>query len=563
MLIFQCCVPASRVLAIPPTLGRAWGSIDTLVTGGHQYMIPTRFEPTADGELRLAGRGMYGPGKFPTGFEWADSSWRVRWRHQHDSYAPYFAPGPAGEEFFLWKSQINWPWYEDYPWDYLLASRVEGDSLASPDSVARVDQASYHYAAAASRTSRWAAIWDWSWDRNMHYFRFFSSDSPAGAWIESETVIPGKRDSYGIAMTAVSDSVALVAVATDEQVHWGHLKSGVWTYGGVWSVPLIDQIISSFRPVENDFWIMWGANDRKVVVNRVTRDGRKVEVDSIDAHYPPTTYQNTKNTALSQDPRRRPLASWSAYGDNGVEYLYVAWPNDSGWDVAEQVPGTPRGGGQIIARDENGDAWLAWWNYVVGGILWTHTYVTAICDTPRVGERDGKPALSWNLTEAVPESRWSVWRSADGGDFDSIGAVTAHRDTALSFADSTAPGDAVLRYRIRRESKDVRYRWNSAEAEWLPRGVQLGVVLRSRNPVESSVDLEIFGASAGDMRAELYDLQGRLVTLVRATARGTGRDALHFDLAQASTLLHSGVYVLRLRSSDGRLSRGVKLAVIR
>lgn len=507
---------------------------------------------------------MYGPGKFPTGFEWADSSWRTRWRHQHDSFGLYDAPAPLGDEFFLWKSQINWEWYQYHPWDYMLASRVEGDSLAPPDTVARVDRASYHYAAAASSTSRWAAIWDWSWDRFMHYFRFFSSDSVSGGWIESETVIPDKRDSYGIAMTAVSDSVAMVAVATDAQVHWGHLKSGVWTYGGVWSVPLIDQILSPFRPVEDDFWIMWGASDRKVVVNRVTRDGQKVEVDSVDAHYPPTTYQNTKNTALTQDLQRpRPLVCWMAYGDNGVEYLYVAWPNDSGWDVAEQVPGSATGGGQVIARDENGDAWLAWWNYVVGGILWTHTYVTATCDTPVVGERQAKPLVSWNLSEAVPESRWSVWRSSGGADFDSIGVVTAARDTAMSFADSTAPSDAPLRYRIRRESKDVRHRWLSAEAEWLPRGPQLAVALRGRNPIQSSLDLEIFGAGAGEMRAELYDLQGRLVTTSRAAALGSGRDPLHVDFTNTPVAIRSGVYILRVRASDGRLSRGVKLAVIR
>ena len=298
-------------------------------------------------------------------------------------------------------------------------------------------------------------------------------------------------------------------------------------------------------------------------MNRVSRSGALLEADSVDANYPPTTYQDTKSTAITHDTRARPAVSWSASGDNGVEYLYVAWPNDSTWEVAEQVPGSARGGAQRMARDENGDVWLAWANYVVGGILWTHTYVTATCDTPAVGERSGKPLVSWNLSEAVPESRWSVWRSADGGDFDSLSVVTAARDTAMSLADSTAPSDAVLRYRIRRECKDVRHRWTSAEAVWLPRGPQLTVTLRGRNPIQSSLDLEIFGANAGELRAELYDLQGRLVTTSRSMALGAGRDAVRMGFSSTHSVIRSGVYVLRVRSSDGRLSRGVKLAVIR
>ena len=96
---------------------------------------------------------------------------------------------------------------------------------------------------------------------------------------------------------------------------------------------------------------------------------------------------------------------------------------------------------------------------------------------------------------------------------------------------------------------------------WFPRGPSLALALRSANPVADAVELEVTGASAGPLDLRLYDLQGREVRRQRATAAGTGRDAVRFALP--AERLAPGIYVLRVRAADGRLSPGRKVSVVR
>jgi hypothetical protein len=357
----------------------------------------------------------------------------------------------------------------------------------------------------------------------------------------------------------VNDSTVLI-VAAGDGVWWGHFSQGQWSLGGQLSaLRAYSSMPGPLRHAEFGYWVVWTMGDREVHVAKYENGAVSAWRDTITANYPSSLYEDMDAVELSQDARPRPVLAWMAYGDDGIERLYVSWPNANGWDTADPVPGATSGGHQCVARDENGDAWLAWFTYS-GGIYWTHTYTTAICDTPSVGEAGGRPVVRWKLDRSAPETWWSVWRSRSGADFEQIARLEAGDGLAMSCTDSGAPAGEALRYRVRRECKDTRYRWTSAESEWLPRSVRLGLLLRSGNPVSGPIAVEVLGANAGGLELQLYDLQGRIVARTRANVAGGGREALSLGAAQGR--LRSGLYVLRAKSADGRRSDGLKVVVL-
>jgi hypothetical protein len=153
-----------------------------------------------------------------------------------------------------------------------------------------------------------------------------------------------------------------------------------------------------------------------------------------------------------------------------------------------------------------------------------------------------------------------VLRAEGGGLFERIARVRATADTSMVWADTSAPAGAVLRYAVRRECRDVRYQWTSAEASWQPRGPSLAIVGKSGNPATDHIEFEVFGANQGALEVRLYDLQGREVLRQSLTARGTGRDAASVAL---NSSLRAGLYLMRVRSADGRLSPATKFAIVR
>ena len=314
------------------------------------------------------------------------------------------------------------------------------------------------------------------------------------------------------------------------------------------------------RPDTNGgFWFFYGNAGPTIQMVHWRAGVGWAERDTIGANYPLTSYQATKTVDATQDGRPRPVLAWSTMSGDGVERVYAAWPTDSGWARGEQVPGTDDAGIPVVARDVNGDVWVAWAGNF-DGIFWSHTYTSAFADTPSVGQSGTRPLVRWNLDRPAPESAWTLWRSAGGDAFVQVARVQAGGGTVMSAVDSTAPDAEVLHYRVQRECKDTRYVWTSAEAVWLPHSVHLAVALRSGNPAHDAIDVDVLGANAGGMTLELYDLQGRVVARARGNALGSGRDGLRLGLDPA---LHPGLYLLRARTADQRLSRGLKIAVVR
>ncbi len=545
-------LPATAALALPA--GRSWSPIDTLNAHGHDYMFTCRFEPTIRETLRFVAIGIGGPGKFLTGFEWADTAWRVRWTHDDGAFITYESEDTSDREWLVWRS-FQAPPGSAFTLEFMLVSTVSGDSLATPDTVGVVYESANHYDAAASDSCEWVVVWD---PVRSNQTRSFTRRRPDGPWLERRLPISGNR---GYATVALDDTTALVVGGADS-LRWGRLTPTRWLHGGA-------LYTSAFpSPLRSDgaggWWLGWTEDWWPAVMTRWLPGGGWAPLETLAVHYPPSLYQVAKNNDLSRDRFPRPAMVWSSFGDNGVEHLYLAWPNDSaGWYPAEQVPGTAKGIAPQVARDENGDVWLMWLDLLRLQLSWRHSHTHAVTDTPRAGEDRGRPRLRWNLSEPAPGSYWTIWRATGAGDFEQVARLAAGSAAAMEFVDAAPPAGVALRYRVRRECKDVRYRWTSAEAEWLPRTARLRLALRSPNPVGGALAVEVLGAAAGALELQLFDLQGRLVARARATASGSGRDAVSLDPATGARPLRSGVYVLRARGGDRRTSDGLKVVVLR
>lgn len=545
-------LPAADALALPA--GRSWSPIDTLNAHGHDYMFTCRFEATTRETLRFVALGITGGAQTLTGFEWADAAWRVRWTHRDSSFITYESEDLSGREWLVWRS------FQDQPssgnaLDFMLTSVVSGDSLATPDTVAVVRQAAFSYHGTASDSCEWVVVWD---ALVSNQTRSFTRRRPDGPWLERRIPVSGNS---GYATAALDDTTALVVGGADS-LRWGRLTPTRWLHGGALYTSAFPSPLRSDG--QGGWWLGWTEDWWPAVMTRWLPGGGWAPLETLAVHYPPSLYQVAKNNDLSRDAFPRPAMVWSSFGDNGVEYLYLAWPNDSaGWYPAEQVPGTAEGIAPKVARDENGDVWLMWLDLVRLKLSWRHSYTHAVTDTPRADEDRGRPRLRWNLSEPAPGSYWTIWRAAGAGDFEPVARLAAGPATAMEFVDPAAPAGVALRYRVRRECKDVRYRWTSAEAEWLPRTARLGLALRSPNPLGGPLAAEVLGAAAGALELQLFDLQGRLVARARATASGSGRDAVSLDPATGARPLRSGVYVLRAKCADRRTSDGLKVVVLR
>ena len=233
--------------------------------------------------------------------------------------------------------------------------------------------------------------------------------------------------------------------------------------------------------------------------------------------------------------------------------------------IADELADSFTDGLSTVARDVNGDVWVAWWRYV-RGMYWTHTYTSAIAGTPRLVGHGRNRVVAWALSEPAPESWWAVLRARGNGPFEEVARVRAGPEVEMSWADDSPPA-GILRYKVRRESLDKRYEWLSDEVsapvgvpQPSPVGERLQLARASGNPSTGPVRLQVLNAPPGGLRVQIYDLRGRLLLEEHHTAGGLGQDSIVVDLARASPA--PGLYFLRVLDAAGRASPSVKFVFL-
>lgn len=544
-------------LALPP--GRSWSAIvDTLKIPGHTYGVaPKRLETDLQGRPLSFVEALGGIGRDMYVLRWQDSTWVSLDHLGYGTKGVRPVPSPDGTYHLVWGG------LEEIMTDrlvtYLVMSALVADTLTRPDTVTTFHSLSLRYAAAASPLRRWAAVDD-NGDLRLLY-----SDA-LGIWHEAPV---GEHGDRGMAVATLDDTTALVAWKDlDLGPGAGTLRGSTWTLAGPppMTGPLDGALLFRMRP-SGGYWLSWATQEDFVGVTSY-RDGAWSEADSIRCAYlRPGGHYAQSLVHMSRDEGEYPAVSWMAVSAlNGLTSVCVCVPDETGFTVAENLPGSEEGLSPVIARDRNHDVWVVW--QAPDGMAWTHTYTRATASAPTVTGTGSKRFINWTLSEPAPGSWWAVLRARGEDPYEELARVKAGAVTGMTWTDLSPPA-GTLRYRIRRECLDRKYEWLSDEVGWpvdvpaLPPGGSLRLVLASPNPSSEAIRLELVDASAGPLDVRVYDLRGRLVLHQTSVATGTGQDSILVNLATAAGGPTPGLYFLRVVDASGQVSPAAKLVLLR
>lgn len=555
---------ASSLGASALPAGRTWTPYTTMAVPGadpEDFLHGYRLDCTERGipYLVLAVRWDSAERHVWNTFAWADSGWRPALRSTvRAGGGPEYAVPSSIPADMAFKS-----YHDNATADFnvrLALMKVWPDSIGEPDSVYQTTMQSSEYAAATSARRRWAVRSE-NYNRDpVNHVRVFYSDT-ARIWHEVERL---GVDEDHCTVAPLGDTTALVVYAGVSGLEYAVLDGTQWTESGNLDPRPFNPANPRLRPrPSGGWWLMW-ADDGWVHMSTY-RDGIWSRGDSVRCL--PAVGETFQPYQLEAEHTsgERPVLAWTnaGYGYTYRDMTAIAFPNGNGWDPGEEVPGSDQSGwiAPTMTTDLNGDVWLVWRRASEGINRWIHTYCSATCGAPAVSTHGVGTRVTWALSARAPNSRWTVFRAAGDSPFDSLATVRASEDSVLAFDDATALAGRTWRYRIRRESVDVRYRWESDVAtHWRPdTGGPIDLALA--NPTGGQLTFRLTGA-AGLLWARLYDLQGRVVLAERLGASGTGEDTFTLDLG-ASGARRPGIYFLRVTDAAGRASRVARVAVIR
>ncbi len=549
----------AQVSAMP--IGRAWSDAEQMpLMGTVDYLGLPRLDRDAHGvpyftlEVRW---DLTGPYTWAS-YAWEDSVWRLTARSSVPAAGlPRYVLEQAPQRRIVTLTPAD----PATMLHSLVVIPVALDSIGQADTTFGTTPQSTEYGAAASSLRTWAIRSEQRAPEFQFHVRVFYSDT-AHIWHE---VVRLGQDEDHCTVAALGDTTAIVVYAGLSGLQYAILDGSQWVETGNLDPRPFNAAHPRFRiRPSGGLWLFWADNDWMHMSSY--RGGVWERGDSLRCvPNPGETFRPTFLDA-EHDTTEYPAFAWtnSGYGDTWRDVTAIAFPNGHGWDGGEEVPGSDQSGwlAPTMTHDLNGDLWLIWRRAREGTNLWRHTYCTATCAAPTVTPLGDGARVSWALSSRAPASRWSLWRAeGEGSAFDSLGTVRAGDDSVLALDDPTARPGPLWRYRIRRESVDVRYVWTSETAthQRADLGVPLGLFLA--NPTDAVLSFRLTGA-AGLLWARIYDLQGRLVLRERLAASGTGEDAFTLDLG-GSGARRPGIYFLRVSDGTGRQTRTARVAVIR
>jgi hypothetical protein len=557
-------VPSAGVAA---PAGREWTPVVKLSAPGHSYVSPGRIELAPDGTPLLFANLVGGIEWEVAGYAWNDTAWVSTWEFGTEAAILWPVVSPPGTYHLIWKDFVP-VGGNDFLSSLVMAEVPGGTSIAAPETVAIVAGGALSYSAAVGPGRRWAAVGD----RNRvppagPDLRLLYSDSPS-AWSEVEVSAIGE----GVTVAALDDTTALMAWGSylaAPGVGWGILRGSAWTDGS--ADPVFDNetlaAAPKLRPRPSGGQWLGVSTDRAYTAIATYRDGAWGPAESLHCAYLLADGHYTKSMHLSHDAGEYPVVSWSS--DNartGDQTVCVCIPTDDGFTVAENLANSEHGALPVAVRDRNGDVWVAWVDLLgFDGAFWTHTYVTASTSIPHVTSSGATRNVSWVLSEPAPETWWAVLRARTNQPYEEVARVRAGHTQEMSWTDPNPPPGA-LRYRIRRESVDARYLWESAPGFWPPPRFAYG-----NSPLRVAVgprgidvtELVFSAAPAGPLVVELYDLQGRRVHRTSLEATGSGRDVFELGPRSLGQATSPGVYFVRGRDAHERVSNAAKVVILR
>ncbi|MGH7730797.1 MAG: hypothetical protein ACRENJ_06035, partial [Candidatus Eiseniibacteriota bacterium] len=214
----------------------------------------------------------------------------------------------------------------------------------------------------------------------------------------------------------LDDTTALVAWADVDgySVRLGLLRGSTWELGPFYRDFLPYRPQFRRRPSGGQ-WLAWGTT-RPHIALASYRDGVWSPADSLHCAYRDgLTYHLTNTPDMSRDDGEYPVIAWDAQDSRALNTICVCVPTDSGYGVAEELEGAAGHGGlPTVARDRNGDVWVAW-SWFFDTVSWLHTYNRATASTPAIVGAGRNRVVTWTLSEPAPETWWAVLRARHGG----------------------------------------------------------------------------------------------------------------------------------------------------
>ena len=536
----------SAASALPS--GRAWAPVTRLAVPGFAYASAPRLELDSNGSPQLITLTVFPSDVFA--FDWADSIWLQRWRFGRGAITLWPVQSPPGTHHLVWRGVA--PVGDER---LFMAEVLEG-GIQEPDTVASV-ALSTEYSGAVSAKRRWVAVSDVV--AIQRKLRVLYSDTVA-TWRDA----PIQRSFGsigGVAVATTGDSTALVAWEENFRLRWATLEGTQWTEGAPF--PDLSAFRMQFRRRPSGGQWLASAGGEPHVFLRSYHDAIWSPPETLRCAYRdglPNHYADTPD--LSRDGGEYPVIVWDAQNIRANNTICVCVPTDSGYGIAEELEGVEGNLGlPTAARDRNGEVWVAW--YVVGGdVRWIHSYVRATAGDLRVEGHGRHRRVAWTLSEPAPETWWAVLRARGPDDLEEVARVRAGAELEMSWTDTSPPG-GVLRYKIRRESVDARYLWESAVVRVPEKSRGLILRLAVPLPIVQRATLQLENAESGPFQLRLFDVQGRMVHQHGGSASGTGQDTIAFDLATAGVPLPNGVYFAAVRDAGGQVSQVVRLVILR
>lgn len=558
LLVVAALLQVDVASALP--IGRAWSAQEQMpLMGTVDYLGMPRLDRDERGVPYFCLEVRWDLAKPYTwaSFAWADTNWRLSRNSDVPAAGlPRFAV-EAGSSRRIVSLTPDDP-ATLRPW--LVVVPIGRDAIGQADTVYVSTAQSTEYAAAASSRRIWTVRSEQRQPELQFHVRVFYSDT-SRIWHEVERL---GVDEDHCTVAPLGDTTAIVAYAGLSGLQYAILDGSRWVETGNLDPRPFNAAHPRFRLRRSGgLWLFWADNDWMHMSSY--RDGAWNRGDSLRCI--PNAGETFRPTFLDaeHDTTEYPAFAWtnSGYGDTWRDVTAIAFPNEHGWDGGEEVPDSQESGwlAPTATHDLNGDLWLIWRKARYGLNYWRHTYCSATCAAPRVTALGDGTRLTWTLSSRAAASRWSVWRAEGDGAFDSLATVRAGEDSLLAFDDLAAFPGQTWRYRLRRESVDVRYRWQSEVAShWRP-DTRAPIGLSFANPTGNPLTFRLSGA-AGLLWATLYDLQGRIVLRERLAASGTGEDAFALDLG-ASGARRPGIYFLRVTDGTRRTTRTARVAIVR
>jgi hypothetical protein len=437
-----------------------------------------------------------------------------------------------------------------------------GDLATPTDTVARVRAAVSTYAAAVTASRRWVVVSDYnltpgSVGPDLRVLR--SAD--LGPW--QEIALPGIGD-RGVAIAPLTDTSAIVAWSSlEEGLRWAVVADSIWVPG---ETVLDDGGANGLRMArrqQGGVWLVWASlRDFALITWFNGSDWSPLDTIHCAVSGDPSRYASG-GTGISRESLGFPAVAWDNFDTHlGFEELCASPGGAESFGRADELEGGEDGILPSLAVDELGDAWVAFWRLKSDGIFICHTYARATTAPATITRHGGGRRIEWHLTEPAPGAVWSVLRAIGTGPFEPIATLISGDTSDLALTDTAGVPPGIVAYKIRRNSVDARYIWESEPALTAnPPGATPFLRLAGPNPTSGVLLLEYEATESGTMSLDVHDLSGKIVASQAVHVINSPLQLSLFLPALGS--LRSSLYFVSMRTDRGARSNVIKVAFLR